>query len=152
MDINENFEDYHRHPTFLELFETKLMATHGTSRYQIKDMDIIFLLIPFSFLWVEWFGYYSLLKSSIFWKCWKLIIFTQHWNSTFWYFFSKGCHSKTNWDSDMKPKPIEAQNAEFSEWERSLFWIIKFLKIERLSKSRHFWDIVVQLEMRESCC
>ena len=46
-----------------------------TTRYQMKDMDIIFPLIPLSFLWVQWFGYYSLSKSSIFsksWKCWKL--------------------------------------------------------------------------------
>ena len=46
MDINENFEDYYRRPTFPELFVTKLVVTQGTTRYQMKDMDIIFLLIP----------------------------------------------------------------------------------------------------------
>ena len=56
MDINDDFEDYHRRPTFPELFVTKLVVTQGTTRYQMKDMDIIFLLIPLSFislLWVE---------------------------------------------------------------------------------------------------
>ena len=74
MDINDDFEDYHRRPTFPELFVTKLVVTQGTTRYQMKDMDIIFLLIPLSF----WLGYYSLSKSSIFQnaqKCWKLGIF-----------------------------------------------------------------------------
>ena len=33
--------------------------------------------------------------------------------------FSKGCHSKMNWDLDMKPKAYEAQNTNFSEHERS---------------------------------
>ena len=33
MEINENFEDYHRHPTFPELFETKLVVTQSTTRY-----------------------------------------------------------------------------------------------------------------------
>ena len=62
MDINDEFEDYHRRPTFPELFVTKLVVTQGTTRYQMKDMDIIFLLIPISLLWVKWFGYYSLSK------------------------------------------------------------------------------------------
>ena len=44
-----------------------------TTRYQMKDMDIIFLLIPFSLLWLDWFGYYSLSKSSIFSKCSKML-------------------------------------------------------------------------------
>ena len=72
MDINENFEDYHRRPTFPELFVTKLVVTQGTARYQMKDMDIIFLLIPIGLLWVKWFGFYSLSKSSIFSKCSKM--------------------------------------------------------------------------------
>ena len=71
MDINENFEDYHKRPTFLELYVTKLVVTQGTSRYQMKDMDIVFLRIPLSLLWVDWFGYYGLSKSSIFPKCSK---------------------------------------------------------------------------------
>ena len=69
MDINENFEDYHRRPTFPELVVTKLVVTQGATRYQMKDMDIISLLIPISLLGVKWFGYYSLSKSSIFSKC-----------------------------------------------------------------------------------
>ena len=66
MDINEDLEDYHRRPTFPELLVTKLVVTQGTIRYQMKDMDIIFLLIPISLLWVKRFGCYSLSKSSIF--------------------------------------------------------------------------------------
>ena len=31
MDINENSEDYHRRPTFLELYVTKLVVTQGTT-------------------------------------------------------------------------------------------------------------------------
>ena len=69
MDINGNFEGYFRRPIFPELFVTKLVVTQGTTTYQMKDMDIIFLLIPISLLWVKWFGYYSLSKSSIFSKC-----------------------------------------------------------------------------------
>ena len=58
----------------------------------MKDMDIIFPLIPLSFLLVQWFGYYSLSKSSIFsksWKCWKLTNFAQWRNSTFRKLFFK---------------------------------------------------------------
>ena len=61
----------HRKPTFLELFVTKLLVTHGTTRYQMKDINIIFPMIPLSFLWVKWFGYYSLSKLSNFSKCQK---------------------------------------------------------------------------------
>ena len=73
MDINEKFQDYYRRPTFPKLFVTKLVVTQGTTRYQMKDMDIIFLLIPISLLRVKWFGYYSLSKSSIFSKCSKML-------------------------------------------------------------------------------
>ena len=69
MDINEDFKDYHRRPTFPGLLVTKLVVTQGTIRYQMKDMDIIFLLIPIGLLW---FGFYSLSKSSIFSKCSKM--------------------------------------------------------------------------------
>ena len=73
MDINENFEDYHRRLTFPELIVTKLVVTQGTTRYQMKDMNIIFPLTPHTFLQVKWFGNYSHLKSSIFSKCSKLL-------------------------------------------------------------------------------
>ena len=73
MDINDKLEDYHRRPSFPELFVTKLVVTQGTSWYQIKYRDIIFLMIPLSLLWVDWFGYYSLSKSSIFSKCSKML-------------------------------------------------------------------------------
>ena len=80
MDMNDKLEDYDRRPSFPELFLTKLVVTQGTSRYQMKDMDIIFLLIPLSLLWVDWFGYYILQSQAFFQnaqKCWKLTIFTQ---------------------------------------------------------------------------
>ena len=37
-------------PTFSGLFVTKLLVTQGTNRYQMKDMDMVFLKIPLSFL------------------------------------------------------------------------------------------------------
>ena len=36
-------------------------------------MDNIFLMIPLSLLWLEWFEYYSLWKSSIFSKCSEML-------------------------------------------------------------------------------
>ena len=36
----------HRRPTFPEPLVTKPVVTQGTNRYQMKDMDMIFLLIP----------------------------------------------------------------------------------------------------------
>ena len=59
----------HRSPTFPELLVIKPVITQGTKRYQMTDMDMIFLPIPISLLWVKWFGYYRLSKSSIFSKC-----------------------------------------------------------------------------------
>ena len=50
---------------------TKLVVTQATTRHQMKYMDIIFPLIPFNFLWVKYFGYYSLSKSIIFTKSLK---------------------------------------------------------------------------------
>ena len=47
---------------------TKPVVTQATTRHQMKDMDIIFPLIPLNFLWVKQFGYCSLSKSSIFSK------------------------------------------------------------------------------------
>ena len=37
---------YQRRPVFMSFPVTKLVVTQGTTRYQMKDMDIIFLLIP----------------------------------------------------------------------------------------------------------
>ena len=39
---NEHFGNYRVSPTFQELLETKQVVTQGTTRYQMKDMDIIF--------------------------------------------------------------------------------------------------------------
>ena len=50
MDKNEDIKDYHRSPTFPELFVTKLLVTQATTRYQMKDMNTIFPMIPLSFL------------------------------------------------------------------------------------------------------
>ena len=100
MEINEKLEDYHRRPSFPELFVTKLVVTQGKSGYQMKNMDIIFLMIPLSSLWVDWFGYYSLSKSSIFSKCSKMLDIDNFYSALnfnfFGNFFSKGCHSKMN--------------------------------------------------------
>ena len=100
MEIIENFEDYHRRPTFTELFVTKLVVAQGTTRYQMKDMNVIILLIPKSLLWVKWFGYYSLSKSSIFSKCSKMLEIDNFYSALNFNFlatfFSKGCHSEMN--------------------------------------------------------
>ena len=100
MDIDENFEDYHRSPTFPELFVTKVVVTQGNIRCQMKDMDIIFLLVPLSLLWVEWFGYYRLSKSGIFSKCSKMLEIDHFYlalNLNFLVnFFSKGCYLMIN--------------------------------------------------------
>ena len=45
MDRNEFLWADHRRPTFPEPFVTKPVVTQGTNRYQMKDMDIIFLWI-----------------------------------------------------------------------------------------------------------
>ena len=78
MDINENFEDYHRSPTFPELFVTKLVVTQVNIRCQMKDMDIIFLLIPLCLLWVDTTAFRSQAFFPNAQKCWKLTIFTWH--------------------------------------------------------------------------
>ena len=44
--------DYIR-PIFPELFVTKSVVTQNTNRYQMKDMDMIFLQIPINLLYVE---------------------------------------------------------------------------------------------------
>ena len=79
MDINENFEDYHRRPTFPELFVTKLLVTQGTTRYQMKDMDIIFPLTPHSLLWSSDLETTDVQSQAFFQNaqnCWKLTILT----------------------------------------------------------------------------
>ena len=65
MDINENFEDYHRRPTFPELFVTKLVVTQGTTRYQIKRKGIIFLSIGIPYLSLSYVLIISLSKSNM---------------------------------------------------------------------------------------
>ena len=50
MDRNEHFWNYHFSPTFQKLLVTKLVVTLSTTRYQMKDMNIIFLLTPHSLL------------------------------------------------------------------------------------------------------
>ena len=68
LEKDQYFCHHNRRPTFCEPFVTKLLVTQSTTRYQMKDMDKIFLLIPHKSIWDEWFGSYSLSKSSIFWK------------------------------------------------------------------------------------
>ena len=52
---------------------TKPVVTQATTSHQMKGMHIISPLIPLSFLWVKWFGYYSHSKSSIFFKKLKML-------------------------------------------------------------------------------
>ena len=70
MDKNELLAADHISPTFPELFVTKpaVVIRVPKGSYQMKDMDKIFLQIPFRLTEVEWFRYYSLSKSSIFSK------------------------------------------------------------------------------------
>ena len=90
MNINENFEDYHRRPTFPGLlalcFVTKLVVTQGTTRYQFKDMDIFFWY-PLVYCGLSGLDTTAFQSQAFFQnakKCWKLTVFTQHWISTFW--------------------------------------------------------------------
>ena len=49
---------YQRRPVFVSFPVTKPVVTQGTTtRHQMKDMDIIFPLIPLSYLWVEGSGW-----------------------------------------------------------------------------------------------
>ena len=141
MDIKENSEDYHRRPTFPELFVIKLLVTQGTTRYQMKDMDIIFLLIPLSLLWVEWFGYYSLSKSSIFSKCSKMLEidqFCSEENFNFWAtFFQKAVIRRRmeiwTWNqSHMKLRILNFQNKKEAYWYLKPLLSYWSLKIGRL--------------------
>ena len=50
MDINELFGADHRRPTFPEPFATKPVVTQSTNRYQMEDIDMIFLQIPLRLL------------------------------------------------------------------------------------------------------
>ena len=49
------------------------LVTQGTNRCQMKDMNKIFPEIPYGLLLVKWFGHQSLLKSSVFSKCSKML-------------------------------------------------------------------------------
>ena len=50
MDRNKLLGADHRRPTFLEPFVTKPVVRQGTNRYQMKDMDMVFLQIPLTLL------------------------------------------------------------------------------------------------------
>ena len=115
----------------------KLVVTQWTFRYQMKDKGIIFFRMPLSLLEVEYFGYYSLSKSSIFFKMLKnvgnlpFLLSTE--SQLFDISFSKGCHSKTHWDFKMKPKPkksriLNFQNMTEAHWYLQLFWVNKVWK------------------------
>ena len=58
---------------FPTLTVAKPLVTEGTNGCQMKDMALIFQLIPYGFLWVKWFGYHSLSKSSNFSKSSKML-------------------------------------------------------------------------------
>ena len=67
------------------------------------------------------------------------------------HFFSKACHSKTHSDIDMKPKPYEAQNTKFSDYETSS-WTSSATsdKLKFKNRTSKFQDNVVQVKMKES--
>ena len=71
--------------SFVSFLVTRPVITQDTSRYKMRQMDIIFPRISFSVLWVKWLGYYSLSQSSIFSKScnsWKLTNLAQQRNSS----------------------------------------------------------------------
>ena len=71
--LGERKFSYHRRASFPSFLMTKPVITQGTSKYQMKDRDVIFLLIP-----VKYFGYYRLLsKSDIFFKFSKTVVVFQ---------------------------------------------------------------------------
>ena len=55
---------YQRQPVFVSFPVTKPVVTQGTTWYQMKDMDIIFPMIPHEFVQVEGFGHHSPTKLS----------------------------------------------------------------------------------------
>ena len=71
----------HRRPTFLELFVTKLLVTQVTTRYQMKDMNIIFPLNTPKFTVGQVVQILQPLKVQHFFKIlkqrWKLTIFAE---------------------------------------------------------------------------
>ena len=115
----------HRRPTFPEPFVTKPVVTQGTNRYQMKDMDMIFLQIPLSLLQVKCFRCYGLSKSIIVLKFSKMLESDQFCSALiiyFWVPFFKRLPFKllrTKEDFCMKPEAVEAQNTKFSTYERS---------------------------------
>ena len=100
---------YHRLATFPSFRMTKSVITQGTNRCQMKDMYIIFQVVPPILLHVKWFGYYRLLKSSTFSNFSKTLEF-HHFR----------CGLKTNRDTGMKTKPNEAHTTKLSQYESSL--------------------------------
>ena len=98
-------------------------------------MDIIFPLIPLGLLWVQWFGYYSLSKSSIFSKsrkCWKLTNFAQWRNSTFRKLFFK-------WLPFLEKSGYWHETKARWSSKHQIFMGRKKL----VDLSNHFWDIHV---------
>ena len=53
-------------PLFQEAIVTKLAVAQSTTRYQMKAMDIIFLMTTHESLWVKRFGHHSPSKLGIF--------------------------------------------------------------------------------------
>ena len=100
---------------------TKPVVIQGTMRYKEKDLDIIiFPLIPLIFLWVKWFGYWSLSKSSIFSKSWKHWKLTNFFNTFFkWPPFLE----KPRYWHETKDR-CEALNTNFF-WKKADGWQVK---------------------------
>ena len=64
---------FQRRPVFVSFPVTKPVVTQGTTRHQMKDMDIIFPLIPCELLQVKWSDHNSPAKSVIFPRNSKLL-------------------------------------------------------------------------------
>ena len=92
---------------------TKLFGYTGrATRYQIKGMDIIFPLIPLRFYVGLVSGLNTAASHSRFFKMLKLVkngaTFLSCQTQLLGHFLPNGCHSQTQQDFDMKPKPYEA--------------------------------------------
>ena len=77
-DRNEHLGADHRRPTFHQQFVTKPVVKQVTTRYQMKDMDIIFPLIPISLLKVKCFRKTTASQSQVFFSKFSKMLEIDH--------------------------------------------------------------------------
>jgi len=95
----------------------RIIETFCITGYQMKDMDILFPLVPYDQILLKWLGHS---------EPEKLRVFCAFQDSFLWQKFSikpfvlKSHHSKMMLLRDLKPQPVDHQYPEFSSCERSI--------------------------------